>query len=152
MAAAAPLIFTTTTKKSNEGAIDLTTVAPAPKKKKQTTLTLKAAPTKKKSQGKHEKKKQTRLSINEKIAVLDYIERGSSTREACKRFGCSKQSISKWRKDRENLVKSAQFNGKSTRVVKDDGLMRIKIGILAFYDLNKSMPKDGQISITGECS
>ena len=133
LAAVDPLIFTD---------------APATKQKKQTRL--KAAPTKKKSQDKHERKKMTRLTINQKLEVLDYIKCGSSTREACKQFGCSRQSISKWNKEVDNLIKSAQFNGKATRVVKDDGLMRIKIGILAFYDLNKSMPKDAQINITGD--
>jgi hypothetical protein len=48
------------------------------------------------------------------------------------------------------LIKAEELNEKATRVVKDDGLKRIKIGIIAFYDFNKSMPKDGQISITGD--
>jgi hypothetical protein len=150
-AAAYPfLTFTTTTKKTKEGAIDLTADAPATKEKKKKDTTLKAAPTKKNSQIKPPRKTQTRLTIHQKLEVLEFIERGSSIKEACKKFGCSKQSVSAWKKDKDNLIKATKFNGKATRVVKDDGLMRIKTGILAFYDLNKLRPKDDQISITSE--
>jgi len=148
-AAALPPSTSTAAKKSKGGAANLNSDAPKKKKTKQTTLKPVSAKNDEQQKTKKPRKKPVRFTIQQKIEILEFVKTHGSVKEACRKYGCSKQSISEWQKE-DYSTEAARFNSKATRVQKDDPYLRVKIGILAFYDLNKSMPKDLQINITGE--
>eukprot|EP00984_Skeletonema_dohrnii_P031549 scaffold24154_cov78-Skeletonema_dohrnii-CCMP3373.AAC.1 len=161
LAAAAPLEQTTNSStapnestKKKGGVVDLTQNSPGrrQKNKKQKVLPFAKGPTKKSNENaaKRTSKPPKRFTMKFKKEVLDFLDTpGNSVRAAMRRFEISKQNISNWKKSRPEIEKACKMNPNAKRANSNDPLLRIKIGILAFYELNQSMPKDGKINITG---
>lgn len=61
----------------------------------------------------------------------------------CDKHGTNRTSVGKWKALRPEIEKQIehQRRGAMTQIREDDGLLRIKDGIRAFYELNNSMPK-----------
>ena len=70
----------------------------------------------------------------------------------CKKHGTNRTSVGKWKALRPQIEKQIedQYRGAMSRMIRDDGLLRIKDGIRAFYELNNSMPKALKLPITSK--
>ena len=97
------------------------------------------------------------FSLKEKKQILDDLVKGSdgskgtmSVKEACNKFGCSRQSLNKRSKKRTEINEHAEKNGTFTKVIKNDPLERVKIGIKEFFELNNKMIHHTKINITGK--
>ena len=96
------------------------------------------------------------FSLKEKKQILDLVKgsdgsKGTmSVKEACNKFGCSRQSLNKWSKKRTEINEQAEKNGTFTKVIKNDPLERVKIGIKEFFELNNKMIHHTKINITGK--
>ena len=156
-AAAAPTGYRKTGKNEREeGVIDLT--GPLKKKsKKQAVLKfgdIQPKPPKKKASSSSNptaRAPRKQYDMKFKLQVLRFLEvPGNTVAAAEMQFKVSKQCISNWKLQKSAIEAACELNPKAKRVVKNDPLLRIKIGIIAFYELNKSMPNDAKLPITGE--
>ncbi len=149
-AAAAPLPSSTTSsaKKSKGGGVVDLTDAPKKKKTKQTLLKSTSGG-KRKEKPPKPRKVRTNYSVQKRIEILEYAAKFGGP-AAQRQFGCSKQNLSYWKKNREEYLTVVNHSGKKNRIMKNDPLLRVKIGISAFYELNKTMPPDCQVPITGK--
>ena len=71
-----------------------------------------------------------------------------------KKYNTTRLSISNWKKGRASIEESIEESnrGKRKTIFKADGLVRVKTGVKQFHSLNKNMPKDLKIPITGKCT
>mmetsp|Transcript_14544 Transcript_14544/g.31052 ORF Transcript_14544/g.31052 Transcript_14544/m.31052 type:complete len:103 (+) Transcript_14544:812-1120(+) len=69
----------------------------------------------------------------------------------CNKQGTNCTSVGKWKALQPEIEKQIedQRRGAMTQMREDDGILQIKDGIRAFYELNNSMPKALKIQITG---
>lgn len=166
LAACAPLhsIFKASHKKKKAGTatIDLTAdEEPAKKKQKKQKKQMhlkapsnnnKKTPSSKNIKKQSRKEARTFSNNNFKKEVLEYADL-NGTDSALSKYKISKQSLSQWKQKRDiinHMVETTHSGGEKKRIRIKDGLRRIRLGILAFYDLNQTMPKDLQINITGK--
>ena len=94
------------------------------------------------------------FTVTEKLNILsEYRKKTSSRAGIISKYNCSKSSLSRWKKMesqlKEELAKS-RGGGATKRLNSNDGLCRVKNGLLNFYELNESMPKALKIPITRE--
>ena len=70
--------------------------------------------------------------------------------EACLKYNLSSNTVHNWRKDRENIEKQVEEEGRpeKKRVMVDDGLGRIQEGVKAFYDDNQDLPEGHKQPLT----
>jgi len=79
----------------------------------------------------------------EKLDILTQLDDKVSTIGGIvQKYGIHCNSIANWRKDRDK-IQSLEDEGQANmhRAVHDDGLMRVRIAICSFYELNESLTK-----------
>ena len=87
------------------------------------------------------------------MKILKEIEDGAKVGEVADKHGTSGQVVRRWHLEREKIerqIKEDHRGAKKQVENKKDGLKRIKKGIRAFYDINRTMPKDLILPITGK--
>jgi len=128
-----------------------------PRPKKQQTLSLSGSTKKVTAQKKKEtyKKRKSRkhFTIHEKLSILDELKKGLSTQATiAAKHGTTRHSLSRWKRERTILEEQAAGGkrGKKKRMFVNDPLIKIKEGIVQFYDLNEVFPKALKIPITSK--
>ncbi len=94
------------------------------------------------------------LTAAEKLDILTQLDDKVSTIGGIvQKYGIHCNSIANWRKDRDKIHSQVEDEGQANkrRAVRDDGLMRVRVGIRSFYELNESLPKKLRTPITREC-
>ena len=97
------------------------------------------------------RKRRIELTIDQKLDILDEIERKEMTQnDICKKHNTTKSTVTNWKKNRAALEKAQKemHRGKKKHIYEKDGLNRIKDGLLAFYELNEIMPRALKLPIT----
>jgi hypothetical protein len=111
------------------------------------------APSKTRSSQKR-KSQNVGLTAAEKLDILTQLDDKVSTIGGIvQKYGIHCNSIANWRKDRDKIQSQVKNEGRANKrqAVCDDGLMRVRVGIRSFYELNESLPKKLRIPITCEC-
>ena len=98
--------------------------------------------------------KRVAFSLDDRILILDENLRGASMTSLATKYNTTRLSISNWKKGRASIEESIEESnrGKRKTIFKADGLVRVKTGVKQFHSLNKNMPKDLKIPITGKCT
>ena len=130
-------------------------VSVPPRPKKQQTLSLSGSTKKvteqKKKQTNKKRKARKGFTIHQNLSICDGIKKGHATQAAiAAKHGTTRCSIINWKRERSTLEDQAGGlnRGKKKRVFVNDPLIKIKEGVIKFYDLNEVLPKASKIPIT----
>ena len=102
------------------------------------------APSKTKSSQKR-KSQNDGLTAAEKLDILTQLDdKVSTVGGIVQKYGIHCNSIANWRKNQDKIQSQVEDEGQANkrRAVRDDGLMRVRVGIRSFYELNESLPKN----------
>ena len=103
----------------------------------------------------NKKPHKTRFAIASqiKLDILNDLDNKVSTiAEVCWKYGVHRNAVGGWKKQREKIRREVEEEGRAKKkcALQDDCLMRIRLGIWAFYELNESLPKSLKLPITHE--
>mmetsp|Transcript_12391 Transcript_12391/g.21463 ORF Transcript_12391/g.21463 Transcript_12391/m.21463 type:complete len:383 (-) Transcript_12391:294-1442(-) len=94
--------------------------------------------TKKRRKRKASPKERVELTNRQKLAILDEIDRKITSQKAVvAKYGINRNTIYYWRKNKDMIKQSIEEEGRGDmkRVQANDGLMRIRDGVRAFFDV-----------------
>ena len=122
------------------------------KKKKQITLDgKKPASNDGAKRATKKRKERVEFTIDEKLNILKEIDKKEMTQvQICAKYKTTKSTVTGWKRNRAQLeqAQQEQYRGKKKQMYQNDGLKRVKDGLVAFYELNENMPKALKLPIT----
>jgi transposase-like protein len=97
----------------------------------------------------------TRVAIASqiKLDILNDLDNKVSTiAEVFRKYGVHHNAVGGWKNQWEKIRREVEEEGHANKkcVLQDDGLMRIRLDIEAFYELNETLPKSLKLPIMGE--
>ena len=111
------------------------------------------APKKAKPAPKKNHKTRVQLTNQQKLDILNELDKKVSTITAIRdKYGVHCNAVGQWKKDRDNMRKEVEEEGRANKkiAIGDDGLRRVRHGIRALYELNKTLPKSLKLPLRRE--
>ena len=108
-----------------------------------------------KSYNRQSRKKIEYNTIEQKLKIIHeykHLTKSGAKEQYAKNLGVSQSTITRWVKREKDLLKAKdQGRGKKKATYEKDGLIRIKLDLMRFYELNEKMPDALKLPISGDC-
>ena len=107
-----------------------------------------------KTKGRRSSKKIVYNTIEQKLQIIHeykHLTKSGAKEQYAKNLGVSQSTITRWvQREKDFLKAKEQGRGKKKATYEKDGLIRIKLDLMTFYELNEKMPDALKLPITGE--